>query len=140
MVKTSVRALLSLAVTGREQAVNGKESADYLSTVEHGRVGNWGGGPAPHRSEVWEEYCSFWIEDDGWNGFSEELSVTVRGTSFEEAKTKMEEALREQIDLAEWHGWMVLASRSAGGSLHRIAGVIQGLTPECILLTFPRKC
>jgi len=94
--------------------------------VEHSRVGNWGGGPAPHRSEGWEEYCRFWIEDDGWNGFSEELSVTVRGTSVEEAETKMEEALRELIDLAEWQGWMVLASRSAGGWLHRTAGV-QGL-------------
>jgi len=39
----------------------------------------------------------------------------------------MEEALREPIDLAEWQGWMVLASRSAGGWLHRTAGVIQGL-------------
>jgi len=39
------------------------------------------------------------IEDDGWNGSSEELSVTVRGTSFEEAKTRVEEALREQIEI-----------------------------------------
>jgi len=43
--------------------------------------------------------CSFWIEDDGWNGFSEEMSITVRGTSFQEAKTKMQEALREQIEI-----------------------------------------
>lgn len=43
--------------------------------------------------------CSFWIEDDGWNGFSDEMSITVRGTSFEDAKSKIEEALREQIEL-----------------------------------------
>jgi hypothetical protein len=42
--------------------------------------------------------CSFWAEDDGWNGFSEDMSITVRGTSFADAKSKMEEALREQIE------------------------------------------
>ena len=34
--------------------------------------------------------CSFWLEDDGWNGVCDELSLTVRGSSFEDAKTKME--------------------------------------------------
>jgi hypothetical protein len=35
--------------------------------------------------------CSFWLEDDGWNGVCEELSVTVQGSSFEDTKTKMEQ-------------------------------------------------
>jgi hypothetical protein len=32
--------------------------------------------------------CSFWLEDDGWNGVCEELALTVRGSSFEDAKRK----------------------------------------------------
>jgi hypothetical protein len=44
----------------------------------------------------------FWLEDDGWNGVCEELSVTVRGSSFEDAKTKMEAALQaERVSRAE---------------------------------------
>ncbi len=35
--------------------------------------------------------CSFWLEDDGWNGVCEELFVTVRGSSFEDAKTRRSE-------------------------------------------------
>src|ERR1700693_2557695 len=31
--------------------------------------------------------CSFWLGEDGWNGVCEELSLTVRGSSFEDAKT-----------------------------------------------------
>jgi hypothetical protein len=42
--------------------------------------------------------CSFWLEDDGWNGVCEELSLTVRGSSFEDAKTKMEAELQAQIE------------------------------------------
>jgi predicted RNase H-like HicB family nuclease len=42
--------------------------------------------------------CSFWLEDDGWNGVCEELSLTVRGSSFEDAKTKMEAALQAHIE------------------------------------------
>jgi predicted RNase H-like HicB family nuclease len=42
--------------------------------------------------------CSFWTEDDGWNGVCEEPAVTVRGSSFEDAKTKMEAALQAQIE------------------------------------------
>ena len=42
--------------------------------------------------------CSFWTENDGWNGASEELSVTVRGSSFEDAKRKMEAALQAHIE------------------------------------------
>jgi predicted RNase H-like HicB family nuclease len=42
--------------------------------------------------------CSFWPEDDGWNGVCEELSLTVRGSSFEDAKKKMEAALQAHIE------------------------------------------
>ena len=42
--------------------------------------------------------CSFWLEDDGWNGVCEELSLAVRGGSFEDAKTKMEAELQEHIE------------------------------------------
>ena len=42
--------------------------------------------------------CSFWLEDDGWNGVCEELSLTVRGSSFDDAKTKMEAALQAHIE------------------------------------------
>ena len=39
MVKTSVRALLSVAVTGREQGLNGnRNQRNSLSTMEHGKV------------------------------------------------------------------------------------------------------
>jgi predicted RNase H-like HicB family nuclease len=43
--------------------------------------------------------CSFWLEDDGWNGVCEELSVNVRGSSFEDAKRKMEAALQAHIEI-----------------------------------------
>jgi predicted RNase H-like HicB family nuclease len=42
--------------------------------------------------------CSFWPEDDSWNGICEELSLTVRGSSFEDAKRKMEAALQAHIE------------------------------------------
>ena len=42
--------------------------------------------------------CSFWPEDDSWNGVCEELSLTVRGSSFEDAKRKMEAALQSHIE------------------------------------------
>jgi len=42
--------------------------------------------------------CSFWLEDDGWNGVCEELSITVRGSSFEDAKRKMEAALQAHVE------------------------------------------
>jgi len=42
--------------------------------------------------------CIFQLEDDGWNGVCEELSLTVRGSSFEDAKRKMEAALQEHIE------------------------------------------
>ena len=42
--------------------------------------------------------CSFWPEDDSWNGVCEELSLTVRGSSFEDAKRNMEAALQAHIE------------------------------------------
>jgi len=42
--------------------------------------------------------CSFWLENDGWSGASEELSLTVHGSSFEDAKRKMETALQAHIE------------------------------------------
>jgi predicted RNase H-like HicB family nuclease len=42
--------------------------------------------------------CSFWLEDDGWSGVCERLSVIVRGGSFEDAKKNMEAALQEHIE------------------------------------------
>jgi len=33
--------------------------------------------------------CDFWSEDDGWQGLCKSLSLTVRGTSFEDAKKNM---------------------------------------------------
>jgi predicted RNase H-like HicB family nuclease len=43
--------------------------------------------------------CSFWTEDDGWSGVCEELAVTVRGSSFEDAKTEMAAALQAHIEI-----------------------------------------
>jgi len=37
--------------------------------------------------------CKFWVGDDGWNGSSEDLSITVQAPSFEQAKSDMELAL-----------------------------------------------
>jgi predicted RNase H-like HicB family nuclease len=42
--------------------------------------------------------CIFQLEDDGWNGVCEELSATVRGSSLEDAKRKMEAALQAHIE------------------------------------------
>jgi len=42
--------------------------------------------------------CIFWSEADGWTGVCEELSITIQGTSFENAKKAMEAALQEHID------------------------------------------
>ena len=47
--------------------------------------------------------CDFWSQDDGWKGLCKGLSVTVCGSSFEDAKKNMavelqvciEEILRE---------------------------------------------
>ena len=42
--------------------------------------------------------CIFQLEDDSWNGACAELAVTVCGSSFEDAKRKMEAALQAQIE------------------------------------------
>ena len=42
--------------------------------------------------------CTFCLEDDGWNGVCEELSVSILGSSFEDAKRKMEAALQAHIE------------------------------------------
>ena len=41
--------------------------------------------------------CEFWREEDGWIGRYPELSIWVQGSGFEDAKKKMEEALREHL-------------------------------------------
>jgi hypothetical protein len=42
--------------------------------------------------------CEFWSEDDGWKGLSRSLSVTVRGSSFEDAKKNMAAELQARIE------------------------------------------
>ena len=42
--------------------------------------------------------CDFWSEDDGWKGLCKSLSVTVRGSSFEDAKKNMATELQVHIE------------------------------------------
>jgi len=42
--------------------------------------------------------CDFWSEDDGWKGLCKSRSITVRGSSFEDAKKNMASELQEQIE------------------------------------------
>ena len=42
--------------------------------------------------------CDFWSEDDVWKGKCESLSVTVRGSSFEDAKKNMAGELQVHIE------------------------------------------
>jgi len=42
--------------------------------------------------------CEFWSEDDGWTGSCPQLTITVRGNNFEDAKKHMEAALQKQIE------------------------------------------
>ncbi len=42
--------------------------------------------------------CTFWPENDGWTGVCDELSVTVRGNNFEQAKKQMETELQASIE------------------------------------------
>jgi hypothetical protein len=42
--------------------------------------------------------CVFQLVDDNWKGVCAELSITVRGSSFEDAKRKMEAALQAYIE------------------------------------------
>ena len=42
--------------------------------------------------------CDYWPEDDGWKGLCKSLSVTVGGSSFEDAKKNMAAELQADID------------------------------------------
>jgi predicted RNase H-like HicB family nuclease len=42
--------------------------------------------------------CEFWTQDDGWKGVCAQLSLTVLGNSFEEAKKHMEATLQTYIE------------------------------------------
>ena len=42
--------------------------------------------------------CEFWTEDDDWKGACVELSVTVHGSNFEQAKKNMEAALQAAVE------------------------------------------
>jgi predicted RNase H-like HicB family nuclease len=42
--------------------------------------------------------CDFWSEGDGWKGLCKSPSVTVRGSSFEDAKKNMAGELKVHIE------------------------------------------
>jgi hypothetical protein len=42
--------------------------------------------------------CDFWSEDDGWKGLCRSLSVTVHGSSFEDAKKNMATELQMHVE------------------------------------------
>ncbi len=42
--------------------------------------------------------CKFWLANGGWNGSSEQPSITVQAGSFEQAKSDMEIALGKHIE------------------------------------------
>jgi hypothetical protein len=42
--------------------------------------------------------CEFWSENDGWKGLCRNPAVTVRGSSFENAKKNMATELQAQIE------------------------------------------
>ena len=42
--------------------------------------------------------CDFWPQDDGWQGLCKGLSVTVQGSSFEDAKKNMATELQVHIE------------------------------------------
>ncbi len=42
--------------------------------------------------------CDFWSNDDGWKGLCKSLSVTVEGSSFEDARKKMATGLQAHIE------------------------------------------
>jgi len=42
--------------------------------------------------------CDFWSEDDGWKGLCKSPSVTVLGSSFEDAKKNMAAELQTHIE------------------------------------------
>jgi hypothetical protein len=42
--------------------------------------------------------CKFWLQDDGWNGTAEDFSISVRASSFEQAKNELESALGKYVE------------------------------------------
>src|SRR5580704_6139555 len=42
--------------------------------------------------------CDFWSEDDGWKGLCKSPAITVRGSSFEDAKKNMAAELQAHIE------------------------------------------
>jgi hypothetical protein len=42
--------------------------------------------------------CEFWPEGDGWKGLCKKPSITVRGSSFEDAKKNMATELQVHIE------------------------------------------
>jgi len=42
--------------------------------------------------------CKIWLEDDGWNGISEQPAIAVQAGTFEQAKSDMEIALGNYIE------------------------------------------
>jgi len=42
--------------------------------------------------------CDFWSQDDRWQGLCKSLSLTVRGSSFEDAKKNMADELQVYIE------------------------------------------
>jgi hypothetical protein len=42
--------------------------------------------------------CDFWSEDEGWKGLCKSLSVTVHGSSFEDAKKNMATELQMLVE------------------------------------------
>ena len=42
--------------------------------------------------------CDFWSEEDGWKGLCKSLSVTVRGSSFEDVKKNMAGELQVYVE------------------------------------------
>jgi hypothetical protein len=42
--------------------------------------------------------CEFWLGDDGWNGISEQLQISVQAGNFEQAKSDMELALGKYFE------------------------------------------
>ncbi len=43
-------------------------------------------------------HCDFWSKDDGWQGRCKSLSLTVSGSSFEDAKKNMAGELQVYIE------------------------------------------
>jgi hypothetical protein len=42
--------------------------------------------------------CRFWLEDSGWNGVVDQVGISVRADSFEQAKNDMELALGKLVE------------------------------------------